>query len=365
MNDMQQPPGEGRPTPAADGGTGSPGDALKPLADALVAAAKTAGTEPPGNPQVSAALQLGWLMDDVLQGRTATPFPTDLAIPPKAGFEAQARQLSTILGTLKLGGLDPTALLTQLKSGAAATAQAATWQPELAAALFATHIRFAKAYGLGRQLGALSNATWSRTLFDEPKVTEMLAALDDLSTALPPHAGRGVANSLRRWRALNTAPGETVLPAQCELWRAVLAGEKKGTELLEPENYLDAAEQLGAKLRATATVSLRQLAPVVVVVIVLFAAGVALLAYRPMHAGTTAAGLSGVLAAVGLTWKGIGGTVGKLSGKLEAPLWGAEVDGAVTDAITLVGTPPKPHWTWLRRRTIKTNDYAGRRNRGV
>ncbi len=349
----------------ADGGAGSPGDALKPIADALVTAAKTAGSEPSGDPLVSAALQLGWLMDDVLQSRPVSDFPGDLALPDTTGFDAQSRQLTTLVGQLKLSGVDPAPVVDQLATGAAAPVQATTWQPELAAALFAADIRFIKAYGLGRQLNVLSHETWSETLFTAPPVKGMRAALDALSTALPPHAGRAISMSLERWAAVKAAPAAGVLTNQCELWRALLTGEKKGTELLEPENYLDAAEQLGAKLRATASLTLRQLFPLVVLAGLLFAGGIAVLVLQPMHAGDTATGISGVLAALGLTWKGIGGTVGKLSAKLEAPLWGAEVDGAVTDAVTLVGAPPKrtPTATWSRRRTVTNNDYAGRRAR--
>jgi hypothetical protein len=341
-----------------------PSDALGPIVDALAAAAKTAGVQPAGDPKVSAAIQLGWLMEDLLNGRAPIAFPDDLDLAPATGFEAQARQLTATLNTLKLTGLDPGLLVDQLSGGSAAITQATDWQPKLAAALLGADTRFAKGFGLGRQLNAVGHETWSQTPFREPRRTQMVAALDDLSTVLPPHAGRGVANSIGRWTALKTEPADidNLLASQCELWRPVLTGEKKPTELLEPENYLDAADQLAAKLRATATMSLKQLSPLVVLIVALFAAGVVLLALRPAHAGTTAAGLSGVLAAVGLTWKGVGGTIGKLAGKLEAPLWGAEVDGAVTDAITLVGKPPATDSIWKRRRA-PTVDYAERASR--
>ena len=48
------------------------------------------------------------------------------------------------------------------------------------------------------------------------------------------------------------------------------------------------------------------------------------------------AGATSVLAALGLTWKGLGGTIGQLAGRLEQPLWGAVLDDAIADAITLL-----------------------------
>jgi hypothetical protein len=96
-------------------------------------------------------------------------------------------------------------------------------------------------------------------------------------------------------------------------------------------------------------------------IVVLFVGGIALLLITPKHPGGTAAGLSAVLAALGLTWKGIGGTLGVLAGRLEAPLWGAELDGAVTDAVTLVGTPPPQ----AQPKQAPDQDYAGRSARPI
>lgn len=37
-----------------------------------------------------------------------------------------------------------------------------------------------------------------------------------------------------------------------------------------------------------------------------------------------------------MSWKGIGGALGRLARNVEEPLWGAEIDHAVTRAITLL-----------------------------
>ena len=87
-----------------------------------------------------------------------------------------------------------------------------------------------------------------------------------------------------------------------------------------------------------------------------------LLLVAPNGASDTAAGLSGVLAALGLTWKGVGTALGKLASQVEAPLWGAEVDGAVTAAITLGIVAPTAPSLWSRR-TKNGGDYAERTKR--
>jgi hypothetical protein len=48
------------------------------------------------------------------------------------------------------------------------------------------------------------------------------------------------------------------------------------------------------------------------------------------------AGATSLLVAVGLTWKGLGGALGQLAGRLERPVWGAVLDEAIADAITLL-----------------------------
>lgn len=357
----------GRPAGAQQqggNGAGQPSDAVQPFVDALVAAAKTAGDAPAGDPNVSTAVNLGWLMEDVLTNRAPTPYPRDLGLGEQAGRDAQAIWLRAAFGALKLDdSADPRSVVDALMAGNAQSA-ATDWEPKLGGALLGADVRFAKAYGVGRHLNALANTPPpSPVLFKQAAVEETIAALDDLSTALPPHAARGIANSIRRWQSVTGSSNHDILSAQCELWRTILAGEKKATELLEPENYLDAAERLAVKLRATATSLLKQHAFWVVLVVLLFLGGAAVLVFVPKEAGTTAAGLSGVLAALGLSWKGIGGTFGTLAGKVEAPLWGAEVDGAVTDAITFVHVQPSAERLSKRRRRVKTGDYADRASR--
>lgn len=345
-------------------GPGSISDAEQPFVDAVEAAAKAVVAEVAGDARVIDAFQLGWLMSDIINARSGPPFPVDVEMPESAGFKFQARRLTALVGSLKLEGVDPGNTAAKLAAGGEAKDVCVQWEPDLAAALRGADSRYARAYGLGEQLNRLRNETYTTALFDQPWVTAMLVALDGLSTALPPHAARAVANSIRRWATLETAPSnpETLLPAQCDLWRTVLAGEKKGTEMLEPQNYLDAAERLGQKLRELGLGVLKRFPVLVGAIVVLFVGGIVLLIVGSSAGTTAVAGISAVLAAFGLTWKGVGGTVGKLAGKLEAPLWGGELDGAITDAITLAhrGAGSSP-----AAQPPDTRDYAGRAIRAL
>jgi hypothetical protein len=352
--------------PAASNGPGSAGDFVDPFAGALLAAAKIAAEEPTGDPDIIAAFKLGWLMGEILAGRHAPPVASILASDPSAVYAAQGLQLNELVTQLKVGDSAELTALKQALATRSAPQEAKAWEPKLLTALLGAHERFAKAYGLARQLDELTHEEpLPATRFAQNDIKEMLALLDDLSTGLPPHAARGVANSIRQWQGQTSLPANSaaLLTVQGQLWRTVLAGDKKATELLEPQNYLDAAERLAGKFGETAIAELKRHIVWVVLIVALFVGGIALLLITPKHPGGTAAGLSAVLAALGLTWKGLGGTLGVLVGKLEAPLWGAELDGAVTDAITVISAPPPPPRGQAEQ--APAHDYAGRSARPV
>jgi hypothetical protein len=183
-------------------GPGSISDAEQPFVDAVRAAAKAAITEVEGDARVIDAFQLGWLMGDVINGRSGPAFPVGVEMPESAGFKYQARRLTALVGSLKLDRIDPGTVASQLAEGTETRDVAIKWRPDLAAALRGTDSRYAKAYGLGEQLNRLRSETYSTALFTQPWVAAILVALDGLSTALPPHAARSVANSIRRWITL-------------------------------------------------------------------------------------------------------------------------------------------------------------------
>jgi hypothetical protein len=229
-------------------------------------------------------------------------------------------------------------------------------------ALSATDFRLGKAYGIG---AALMNLTTRppeqadlKAHLDDARIAPIVAAIDDLSSALPAHAGHGVRESLREWQksVVDNSPVAPDEPAtwlqlgrQGELWRAVLAGEKSGRDLLEIEDYVDAADRLSKRMRGVAFRLVKQFPAVCILIVALFIGGVLLVTLTDSEAAIVA-GAGTILASLGLTWRGMGRTLGALASKLERPLWGAELDIAVTQAITLLAREEGRDITTERRK---------------
>ena len=62
------------------GSPGAIGDAPTAFGNALLAAAKTLGTQPAGDPRATAALQLGWVMGSLITPGAQTPLPSGYPI---------------------------------------------------------------------------------------------------------------------------------------------------------------------------------------------------------------------------------------------------------------------------------------------
>jgi hypothetical protein len=350
---------------AAGSSAGSVDDALDPFLDQLASAGEAAAAESAGDPKVIVAVQIGWLMREVIEGWLPEVLVSGLTLDDAEKRGLQGLQLTTLLGSLKLAGLaagDVKTVTNALQSGPA-RAPAGALEPKLVVAMVGADARLGKAYVLGGGLRALMPAATGLT--DAPDTKALVGALDALSSALPSHAARAVGNSLAQWSQSKA----TLTESQVGLWRSVIVGEKKGTELLEPDDYLDAARELEGRFARRALTS-PWLWAIALLAVALFGAGIYFLLAAHGQAGKVATGASGVLAALGLTWKGIGGTLGKFVGKLEAPLWGAELDAAITYAITLSEPPrTKPARGLLPRPKPAAGTrglgYADRRGRAV
>ncbi|HEX8158728.1 MAG TPA: hypothetical protein VF526_15190 [Solirubrobacteraceae bacterium] len=221
--------------------------------------------------------------------------------------------------------------------------------------LSAVDFRLGRAYRLGRDMLWLTarppSAEKLKDRLSDMAVAPIVAALDDLSSALPPHAGHSVRASLVEWNGSVEGDGTAkevqdavapdnprtwaLLRRQGQLWRAVLSGEKSAKEMLEIADYLDAAQRLSVRMRSVAGRLLRTFPVLVAAVLVLFVGGIAAM-LATNSAATAAAGAGAILTSLGLSWKGIGSALGRLARQVEDPLWGAEIDHAVTRAITLL-----------------------------
>ena len=354
-------------------GAGAPKDAGDELLDELKDAAKKI-KEPEADPKVVAAVKLGWLMADMLAPRVSLD-PDGKELPQAISDKNQQLRLDQLVGDLAI----PDDIVPK-----DVAARATTWPDDLQAWLLATDARFARGFDLGRRLCDLRRKAfdWKLLATELPPLT---LRLDSLRSALPPHAGRGVSISALRWASLLPSASETedaderqrlekvkaqapaVFGAQCEIWRQLVTGDKQATDMLEPENYLDAADRLAGKYVATVRLALEKNWRLAAIAGVLALAGLVLLGLVAFvgdgdgDGSGLVAGLTALLGAAGLTWKGLGGAVGKLAGRLEGPLWAAELDGAVAEAATLIQVKTPETSSHDVRKNLSGGDYAGRR----
>jgi hypothetical protein len=330
-----------------------------------------AGAAPPAtagpDPHVGAAFALGWQMAELYE---PAPAPHDGApaaaarglpglgqLPPGQRRALGLAQVQVALARLRrsieaaeLETPDLDAARRALDGSAAAAdprEAIARLHTQLLLVLTAVDYRLGKAYGLGRALADTTRGPRDlgalRRELDPHRVATLAAWLSDLGSALPPHAGQVVRSSLQAWSQWAAGAGDgdvhpatwRLLRRQGELWRALLSGEKRATDMLSPVNYLDAARRQLGQVRALVAGFLRRFPLLVALIVALFAAGVVLMLTLD-DSGGIAAGAGAILASAGLSWKGIGRGLETLLAKVERPLWEAELSAAVADATCLV-----------------------------
>lgn len=382
----------------AGASAGAATDALAAFGSSLVKPPETKPTST-ADPIVGGAFVLGWHMSELherhlpVQQRKPPDLPGVGSLNDKQRIALLVDQVAVGVERLKVSvaqaGMDPIDLtgLKDLVQARANQDPVLATHEKLLAELTATDFRLGKAYGLGRALAdSCREPTDLQTLADELapfRIANLLGWLDDLASAFPPHAAKSVSKSLARWRdalyppgpanateptrwekvrgrfdqptadptadpeAAQTAPASAVLALasdaqstvralrrQGDLWRALLSGEKQGTDMLEINNYLDAARQMSSQTATIARGVVRRMPLFAGFIVALVIAGVVLLSQG--SSSQLVGGVTSILAALGLTWKGLGGALGQLAGKLEQPLWGAALDDAITNAITLL-----------------------------
>jgi hypothetical protein len=359
-------------------GNGTSASAEQVAAAVLSNAVLTTLKVPAGAPdqQVSVAFVLGWQMAELYrpdQQRRTTPTDTsDLPGPNELtdlernalGFAQIAAGMKKLTPAVEASGSSLPSLDT-LKEGltnagmdaATRAEELRTFHVELLTQLSAADSRLGKAYALGRALADTcqkpTDIASARAELGHHRLETLRAWLDDLKTALPPHAGQSVSSSLASWAAWAKQPdtqlGSDVrailshLREQGRLWSSLLSGEKAAVDMLGIDDYVTAAT---AVLRRSGKLA-RDFAVrhflLTFAVVGLFAGGIAVMLIDKSGAASIVAGASGIVASLGLGWKGIGGSLGKAAGNLERPLWGGAIDAQVTAAITLLpGQAEKP-----------------------
>jgi hypothetical protein len=143
------------------------------------------------------------------------------------------------------------------------------------------------------------------------------------------------------WRAsLRVGGGEKPedLLQQGWRWREMLAGDAEGKNTLRLGDYIAAVDSVTGKLRETAWQVIKRFAVWLIVALVVAVGGIILIFVGSK--GAIGVGITSAVAALGLTWKGIGEFFGRAAAVGEAELWDAEIDWAIAHRITVLRNPP-------------------------
>jgi hypothetical protein len=199
--------------------------------------------------------------------------------------------------------------------------------------------------------------------------------LSTLASKLPANAAHATGNSLRLWwawlsaekanKAENAEAAEAAedLLEQGRRWREVLAGEVAAQDRLRLSDYVAAADSVTGKLRETAWQVAKRFWVGLLIALALVGGGVYLIAADTK--GTLGVGITSVIAAFGLTWKGIGEFFGRAAAKGEQKLWDAEIDWAVAYRFTSFRLPGDGQSRKRRSRAIKRRSRALKRQSGA
>ena len=339
---------------------------------------------------VVAAFSIGWRLAEVYNQESfaSKPAPTTDDLPahlPGASEMSYAERatirlqfVKSALGTFTLVALDdeisPDAVISDVTVGAA-SAQIRLKVLRLFEAirdgLASAHPPAQTALGLGRMLAdtcGLPTSTQPETFGAEFRAARLENAytwLGELSQALPTNSADVVAGSLRRWADWVADPtfdarrdrrqvkrGATVaigpqttryLRSQGDIWRRILEGEQDPAQLLRPDDYVTAGRGMMQRFRAIATAFLiRWSFWIILGLAVVGAVGYLALRYAASPSAKAVAVGFSALAALGVTWKGVGATLGKALAEVQKPLWDAELKQALVEAATRLPTPVAP-----------------------
>ena len=229
---------------------------------------------------------------------------------------------------------------------------------QILALLYEKDASLGKAAYLGHQLHAFCSPQGAEPEVKIGATHELRLLLVALATKLPPNAAHSVLNSLTLWEhgsAEGKPAARTQLQEQGRIWRSFLAGETAAKDVLRVSDYIGTADQLTRRIRdlfrQSFTGAMAVLWSVVAALIVI---GVGLMViFDDTQAFIT--GATSLVAALGLTWKGIGEFFGNAVAKAEQALWASELDWSIAYRSTV----PAHRDTALavRRRTRRTDHY--------
>lgn len=341
---------------------------------------------------VTAAFALGWQMARLYGGplssnaepKVEADLPGLSGLPPASLVTLGLAQVDVGLGYLQSFLGDHTTLPTTNATRAEVAEEGADADSirkaildlhvQLLIDLTAADYRLGKAYGLGRALADTcasadgDPAQRKKALLHqlEPhRALVLVGWMDDLKTVLPPHSGQAVADSLQRWTRwgesadlgsldAKTVNATTRVLHRCgQRWRAILSAEKNARDLLETNDYVDAARRMLARCGAIGRAVAWQLKVPLGAATLLIVLGLVLM-FLNHSTAQVLGGLGTVAGGLGITWRSVATALGRVSLDIGRPLWSAEVDVVIASRLT--PEPQRDHVVELPRQTM---DEAG------
>jgi hypothetical protein len=311
------------------------------------------------------AVALGWQMAvlyrDATRQQTVQPdlpdtLPTIHEVSAGRRTEFAIAETMATLGRLEMAGAtDAATKLDQAFKNAEGSAEdvkraAYVLHMEILRESNAQDRALGKAYELGKELADTCPAEIDVEAMAEQlnryRLDELGRWLADLATLLPDHASRAVRVSMARWKIaakdgaasplFNDKEVGTIhreLDRQVQIWRSLLTGEKQATDMLGTDGYARAVSFAVSDTRRLILGYTWRFLPFVIGVLALLAAGVwGVTEYEATS--KVIASLTAIAAALGLSWKGIATTLGRVAGEIERPIWQGSLDLVVADAIT-------------------------------
>jgi hypothetical protein len=203
--------------------------------------------------------------------------------------------------------------------------------------LYAKDGLLGKAAYLGIRLRGLCWAADPAPL-DAAALVEIKALLLTLATKLPDNAAHAVLNSLALYEegyAQQPVPTDQ-LRRQGEIWRGFLSGDVAPKDVLHVTDYVGTADLLAGSIRDLLVAALRgRLKWLLLIAAVLAAGGVALVLLLHNDTAGALSGATSLLAALGLSWKGIGQFFGTPAAKAEQALWESQLDWTIAYRATI------------------------------
>jgi hypothetical protein len=371
-------------TTATANGPGKISDVLS--AFVTQAAKMPAGPTPDAN--VAVAYALGWSVGEALTG---TEYKTIKHLTEVSGLESLAERWKLLVDQIAFGCKRLQAHLKDISADGQLGLSDDDWKKlrtanneanlegkestvgdlntSILEILYSVEPPLAQAYLLGQeteQMCATPVVSPTTVMESVEKHSDLVhKLLSTLASKLPANAAHATGNSLRLWWAwLSAEKGENAPTAkdlleQGRRWHEVLAGEVAAQDRLRLSDYVAAADSVTGKLRETAWEVAKRFWIGLLIALVLVGGGVYLIA-----AGTLGVGITSVIAAFGLTWKGIGEFFGRAAAKAEQKLWDAEIDWAVAYRFTILRLPGDGQPRKERSRTIKKRSRDLKRQSG-